>query len=329
MASHRFSDYLRSEADVRRQSGFTTLKPIRVTPGQWTELCAELGREPTHFETCQGSHPIERIPVNIKATGDNVVLCPRDDLFSETDRSTGIELVSLANSVTSVPDNIGCVEIVSVGELVTCVKPGQIAFLDFYSVKQGYIIANEEAFIAAGDAFAALYDPITQQILPLDNFVVTRPVPERFKIALTGTDRIAVPEDILAEGFVSGRNSDGSIGSQTVYHEVVRMGTLTTRSRPGVMTPAERALLDTLNSSGIRLNLIHAVLEERAQGRTPDFEAGDLVGFCKAIGLRIRVRGEYQWIVPYENVLGVIDDAGILKRAIANDRAGKILRRAS
>jgi co-chaperonin GroES (HSP10) len=270
--------------------------------------------------------------MKIRAIGDNVVLKPRLDLFSETDRDTGIELVSNANSVTSVPDNMACCEVVSVGPLVTAVKAGDLAFIDFFRVKQGYIVADDECYICGGDAFCGLYRESDQTIQPLDNFVVTRAAPERYKVALTGTDRIDLLRMQYTDGFASGHTSKGTAAAHTLYHEVVSIGRLTNRPRPDSMTPVERRFLDLLVTEPASLyhgdqdaeEALAALLKERNAGRQSDIEVGQLVGFCKEIGQKVRVRGEYQWLVPYESVLAEIDDAAILREAILAGRAGKI-----
>lgn len=316
MVQQRFTKFLETRAAQEREAGLFECKPFKLTPGQYAELKSEAGPtwNGTSFATCQGIHDVQQIEHNIRATGDNVILCPRDDLFQESDSAVGVQLVSTANAVTSVPDNIGCVEVLSVGPLVDCgVKAGDIAFLDFFRVKQGYIVGNEECYISGGDAFAALYDPITQDILPLDNHIVTKAAKDRFAIALSGSELVRPSDIVLTDGFTSGKTSKGSAAAKTTYHEVVRLGKLTATPRPGVMTKNERKLLDTLTSDGIRINLIHAVLEERENGRESDIAVGDLVGVCEEIALKVRVRGEYRWIAPYNNALAIIDDEAILK----------------
>lgn len=259
-----------------------------------------------------------------RATGDNIIFAPREDLFSETDREVGLQMVSLATDVTAVPDNIACVEVISAGELVTNVKPGDLAFLDFYSVKQGYVLGNEELYIASADCLCGLYDLASQEIRPLDNYVVTRAVKrERFEVALTGTDRVAVPPMITA--VAGGKTSMGNTSTEVLYEEVVSVGKLTNRPRPGVMTRTERWALDCLASGDFMIGpIVEALLTEREGGREPDLVRGQMVVFCKEIAQRVRCKGEFQHLVPYDNVLASIDDEGLLDAAIRDGRAGKI-----
>ncbi len=261
-----------------------------------------------------------------RATGTNVILRPREDLFSEVDRETGIELVSLANSVTSVPDNIACCEIVSVGEQVAHLKPGDIAFIDFFWCKQGYILERDELYICGADSFVALYDAESGDIMPLDNYVVTKRALDRFKIAWFGTDTIEVPRMLLTDGIPGGKTSDGERATTVLYEEVVRIGKLTGRPAPGHMLPSERALLDDLISregwvaADIALQRnINRVRYERAD-RKPDIAPGDHAVFCSDLAQRVRCKGEFWHICHYDHIHGIVDDAAILRDAI---NAGK------
>lgn len=318
--------------------------PIRLTPGQYAKLCDERAAHSAYpgavkwFETVLGKHPVERIELPTRATGDNVILCPREDLFVESD--SGIEMVSLDNAVTAIPDNMACCEILSVGELVQNVRVGDLAFIDFYDVKQGYIVSNDELYLCGSDAFKGLYHD--GRILPLANHVVTRRVLDRFKVALTGTDRVHVPPSTLTTGIAGGRTSGGDAATNIIYEEVVSVGPLTKRPRPGVMTCVERELLTCLVSEhsgepgnvshydayGPRFaELVRRLLLERKEtdGRKPDVRAGDLVVFCEQIANKIRVRGEVQHLIPYDNVLAVIDDARILDNAVRKGNAGVLV----
>lgn len=301
--------------------------PIRLTPGQHAQLCAEYGGQyQDTFRTSLGYHPVQRVELPTRATGHNVILAPREDLFTES--AEGIELVSLDNAVTNVPDNIACCEILSVGELVDNVKVGDLAFIDFYDVKQGYIVANDELYICGCEAFKGLWDAASGTILPLANYVVTRRSLDRFKVALTGTDRLHVPPSTLTSGIAGGRTSQGDAATNVLYEEVVAVGPLTKRSLPWQMTALERELLDYLASDEGDPQWFPAAInrlkEERKQGRKPDIATVDLVVFCEQIAVKIRVRGEFQHLVPYSNVLAIIDDAKLLDDAVRDGRAGVI-----
>src|SRR5690349_13465033 len=157
--------------------------PIRLTPGQYADFRSEAGDVKT-ITTCLGVHPVELIECHTKATGHNVILAPRGDIFAEVERDTGVELVCLANDITSVPDNVACCEIISVGELVQGLKPGDLAFIDFFEVKQGYVLDNEELYIAGSEAFKGLFDVERQAIIPMNNYVVTRRASDRMLVSI-------------------------------------------------------------------------------------------------------------------------------------------------
>ena len=320
------SKWLRDQAD--RTPGRKPY-PIRLTPGQHAQLCAEYGGQyQDTFRTSLGYHPVQRVELPTRATGHNVILAPREDLFTES--AEGIELVSLDNAVTNVPDNIACCEILSVGELVDNVKVGDLAFIDFYDVKQGYIVANDELYICGCEAFKGLWDAASGTILPLANYVVTRRSLDRFKVALTGTDRLHVPPSTLTSGIAGGRTSQGEASTNVLYEEVVAVGELTKRALPGQMTRAERAFIEQCVEFGLGPHVgeaqeaLSAIYEERETGRCSDISPGDLVVFCEQIGVKIRVRGEFQHLVPYSSVLAVVDDEKLLDDAVRDGRAGVI-----
>lgn len=309
--------------------------PIRLTPGQYAQLCDERAAHSANpsavrwFETSLGRHPVERIELPTRATGDNVILAPREDLFVES--GEGIEMVSLDNAVTAIPDNMACCEILSVGEMVENVKVGDLAFIDFYDVKQGYIVSNDELYLCGSDAFKGLYQD--GRILPLANYVVTRRVLDRFKVALTGTDRVHVPPSTLTTGIAGGRTSQGDAATNIIYEEVVSIGKLTKRPRPGVMTSLEQHILNVLvdhassasdSSFRVLCTLAGQLRQERILGRKSDIAVGELVVFCEQIANKIRVRGEVQHLIPYDNVLAVVDDEKILDNAIRKGTAGVI-----
>jgi hypothetical protein len=263
-----------------------------------------------------------------RAAGDNVILRPREDLFSEVDRDTGIELVSLANSVTSVPDNIACCEIVSVGERVVNLKVGDLAFIDFFSCKQGYILESNELYICGSDAFVALFDQASGDIIPLDNHIVTKRALDRFKVAWFGTDTIEVPRHLLTDGIPGGKTSSGERATTVLYEEIVRIGKLT-GTPAGQATAAERKLLDLLVKYPAALHhgddyaefLLQRVCDERARGRVPDFAPGDMGVFCSDLAQRVRCKGEFWHILHVDALHCVVDDRAILAEAIARGRS--------
>lgn len=322
---NRLTNYLLSQA--KHSKG---VYPFKLTPGQYKELCKEQRTKVDVFKTDVGYHPVLEIVTNTKAVGDNVILAPREDLFSEVESDTGITLVCTENEVTNIPDNTACCEVISVGELVTNVKPGDLAFIDFYDVKQGYVLENESLFVAGAEAFKALFNVKTQEIEPLNNYVVTKRASKRMGVALNGSDRIEVPPYILTDGIPGGKNSVGGISTHILYEEVVSVGKVTSRARPGVMTNLERSILDYIVSGQSTLDrafetLKHDLTEERERGYDPDLEEGELVVFCKETTTPIRIRGEFCHLIHIDNVLGTIDDQAILDEAIRKGKAGMLI----
>ena len=73
--------------------------PIRLTPGQATSLFRERTDEHANSKTVAthlGIHQIVIVDYRGRGIGDNVVLAPRLDLFSDTE----LGMVSSANAVT-------------------------------------------------------------------------------------------------------------------------------------------------------------------------------------------------------------------------------------
>jgi hypothetical protein len=280
-----------------------------------------------------------------RGVGRNVVLRPRDDLFVQTndqlvtdDGKTldGIQ-VFCANTVTSIPDNIGCCEVISVGAEVQTVKSGDIAFIDFFDVDQGFQIANTDHFVAKDHVFRARFDPATGEVEPLAGYALTRRAPERMKVALTGTDRIEVPPYLLTDGIPSGFDSDGVPVLHTVYEEVVAVGPPAVESKTRPLHRLERAVLDMLTKSAgewveydsvsaEEAETVNAYLRWRRAPRALDLSPGDLVPFCTQFGTKLRVRGQFLTLVAQDALLCVIDDRGILEEAIRAGKAGQIVR---
>ena len=318
--SNRMQRWIAGEAALN-QDGHAPY-PVRLTPGQYAELAAELGAEPETVRTKLGLHPVERISCNVAATGENVILCPRPDLFVSSEADVGLQLFN-ENSLTSIPDNVGCCEVLSVGDMVDSVKPGDIAFIDFFDVKQGYVIASGECYVAPGDCFKALWRAATHELVPLANYVVTRRASARMRTAITGSDLVHLPEYRLTGGQVSGRTSSGTEVTHALYEEVVAVGPITHRPKPGLMTRIERELLASLegDSCGLNQDLWDAFRAERKRGREPDIRKGDLVAFAVELATPLRVKGEFWHLVKYDDVLAAIDDATILTEAIARGAA--------
>lgn len=284
---------------------------------------------------------------HVKGYGHHVVLKSRDDLFDpatgeELEAADGTKLPGLQlfthNSITGIPDNVGCCEIVSVGSYVTVVKPGDVVFIDFYDVRQGVLLdslnGGAERYIANDDAFKARFDDATGLIHPLPGYVITRRNNERMKVALTGTDRLEVPRSTLTDGIIGSRLSDGSPATWVVYEEVVEVGAPAEESAGRPLHRTERALLDMFANfrewydgdtiDDVTADAINAYLSWRRSARTLDIKPGDLVPFCTAFACQVRVRGEFLRIIKQSDVMGAIDDRAMLEEAVRAGKAGKL-----
>lgn len=281
----------------------------------------------------------------VRGIDHTVVLRGRDDLFGP---ETGPELVAddgtklpgmqvfTRNEITAIPDNVGCCEVISVGNQVQNVKPGDVALIDFCDVRQGAIVGDpetlkgREVYIANDDAFKALFYPDSGDVVPLPGFALTKRASERFAIALHGTDRVAVPPMVLTTGIVSGRHpTAGTPYAYVIYEEVVSVGAPACVSKTRPMTRIERRLLDCLaypyHGQDIE-GLIEQLRAERTAPRGLDVHPKDLVAFSTDFATQIRVRGEFMRLVHQEALLCVIDDAQILEDAIKAGKAGKLVR---
>jgi hypothetical protein len=289
-----------------------------------------------------------------QGVGHHVVIRAREDLFVQTSDKLvcddGRELPAIQlfseNSVTSIPDNMGCCEVVSVGSLVTNVKPGEIYFIDFSDVAQGFQLANKDHYVALDKMFRCRFDPVSGEATPCAGYVLTKRAPERMKVALTGTDRIEVPQHLLTEGIPSGCDSDGEVLLRTIYEEVVSVGPPEAESHSRPLHRVERALLDAVmfefrghsvatgkSHEAEELDVLHmplalainAYLRWRRAPRALDLQPGDLVPFCTIMGTKLRVRGQFLTLVPQSECLCVIDDRAILEEAIRAGKAGRIV----
>ncbi len=259
-----------------------------------------------------------RVP-STTAFGHFVHFRPREDLFA----ASGSELIQIATdcAVTSIPDHVACVEVLSVGHLVRNVVPGQQVFLDFFDVAQGLCVDGGDVYVANDHCLKAEFRD--GRVYPLPGYCLVKPAPDRMSVALTGTDRILVPPYVLTEGIPGGRTSGGEAQSHVLYDEVVAVGTplpddegLNSRERHYLAQVVQ--LREALHSLSPGHPLARAPLPRPV-------EVGDLVAYCSAWRTPIRVRGEFLGIVPTANLLGAIDDRGMLDQAVRDGRAGRLV----
>jgi len=180
-------------------------------------------------------HEIPLLERHTRPTGTFVTIRARDDL----DPSSGsISVEHSGRHVTAVPENVGLCQVVAIGPDVTNVRPGDICFIDFYDVAQGYLVSGEELYVTQAMALRMTLDievepflhPISRteklrvtkcEIHPLPGYVLTKHAPDRMTVAVTGHDRQIIPRNLTTSGIVGGRNSDGDPCTFVCYEEVV------------------------------------------------------------------------------------------------------------
>ena len=94
-----------------------------------------------------------------KPTGTFVTIISRDDIDPSSDT---LKVEHSGRSVTAVPENVGLCQVVDVGPDVTNVKPGDICFIDFFDVAQGYLVEGEELYVTQAMALRMTLDIETE-----------------------------------------------------------------------------------------------------------------------------------------------------------------------
>lgn len=180
-----------------------------------------------------------------RPSGTYVTIRSRDDLDPN---SSEIDIQHSGRSVTAVPENVGLCQVVDVGPDVTNVKAGDICFIDFYDVAQGYLVAGEEMYLTQAMALRMTLDLQTEPIVfpngqpdvnpktgrprlrvthceinPLPGYCLTKHAAARMTVAVTGNDRVILPRSMTTSGIVGGRNSDGDPCTYVCYEELVKL----------------------------------------------------------------------------------------------------------
>lgn len=276
-----------------------------------------------------------------RPAGTFVTIRARDDL----DPSSGqLSVEHSGRSVTAVPENIGLCEVVDIGPDVTNVRAGDICFIDFYDVAQGYLVSGEELYVTQAMALRMTLDietepflhPVTRteklrvtkcEIYPLPGYVLTKHAPERMTVAVTGHDRQIIPRNMTTSGIVGGRNSDGDPCTFVCYEELVAFTPGAVQQeryvegwdgRPRDTYYEERRLKAKIQRLELLIRRI-AVREQCDPGIWPPvaddwgIAIGDLVVFCSEFSIQFRALGELYRVVPYKNLLATIDDRAILE----------------
>lgn len=267
-------------------------------------------------------HALRELERHVRPTGVNVTVRSRDDLDPSSDT---VSVEHSGRSVTAVPENVGLCQVVDVGPDVTNVRPGDICFIDFFDVAEGYLVSGEEIYSTPAMALRMTLDIETEpyecpfskkqkqrvlscDITPLPGYVLTKHAPDRMTVAVTGCDRVLLPRNITTSGIVGGRDSEGDPCTFVVYEEVVKVsaGDIQCEREDGY---TERKLKARVQELEAELRRRMAPLPERR----PDVVPGDLACFCTSFGIQFRALGEQFRCLPYRNLLAVIDDRAILE----------------
>lgn len=279
-----------------------------------------------------------------KPTGTYCTIRARDDLDPSSDT---VKVQHSGRSVTAIPENVGVCEIVDIGPDVTNVKPGDICFIDFFDVAQGYLVGGQELYVTQAMALRMTMQIETEPILmpearngkftgrkidtgklnvtrcditPLPGYALTKHAPDRMTVAVTGSDRVLLTPSMTTSGIVGGRDSDGQPATYVCYEEVVKVTPGAIQQERYAMNEWTGSVHDTYFEER-RLKARIQRLEEQLREmnvpiRTapdPDVRPGDLVVFCSDFSIRFRAMGEFYRCVPYKNILATIDDRAILE----------------
>lgn len=274
------------------------------------------------------------LAAHTRPTGTYVTIRARDDLDPSSD---SVKVEHSGRSVTAVPENVGLCEVVAIGPDVTNVQPGDVCFIDFFDVAQGYLVAAEEIYVTQAMALRMTLDietepyvcPYTKkdklkvircEVTPLPGYALTKHAPDRMTVAITGCDRVILPRHQTTSGIVGARDSDGQPSTYVCYEELVKL-------TPGAIQQERYAengwtgeRHDTyfeerrLKAKIQRLQLELQSLTGESCEWPDDYgcEPGDLVVFCSDFSIQFRAMGELYRCVPYKNILATIDDVAIL-----------------
>lgn len=206
---------------------------------------------------------------------------PGSDVF-HTKEGAAVRLsdgVSVA-PIQSLPDHVGVCEVVDVGPDVTKVKQGDFCMIDFYEVKQPYMVDGENLFIAPADAMRCTVEPKTGRVHPLPDYILTKHAPERMSRAVYGREDIQLLDSQTTSGMFGKMIWSQALQKEVpclliTYEEVVEVG---------------RNVLDC--GCGV----------------------GDLVVVVTDFCMSLRATGGVRYRVgePKMGVLGVIDDAAVV-----------------
>lgn len=255
-----------------------------------------------------------------RATGNWVQVLPVDDEIQTTPTflgKDGKEHALVLNGLQSYDpwkiDNLGPCRIISCGERVCSVKPGDIIFFDHFLRTSTITLAGKDTLVIPEQEIRALLDE-NKKLHPTPDFILTKSAPERMRMAYTGS----LTWQMLPEDFIQGVPCK-------------------LRSRAETVRKAERVLdlpPDWRKKCARHETPHHVVVSERVvyeevvemgtNWRNTGVKIGDLISVLTTHSQRVRIMGE-ELRLSQIGLSGeiVIDDHAIRQAAVRRGRMGK------
>lgn len=224
----------------------------------------------------------------------DVCIRPRDDL----DPTTNDFALPKEYRLTAATDLIGVVEIVDVGlprydkngesaELPWA--PGDIAIVSMADVRQEVVIEKDQLFFTNADClFARLHKDNT--ISANLDWIITKRAPERMTKAVTGQNKIILPDSLICDGIPSGEITFGRCP------ECQSMVAVDVHGKPA---PATFVVYEEVVDVGPGRSVLGLV-------RKPDYKKGELIMFSVDMAIPFHLNGVPMRAVPNMLTLGAV-----------------------
>lgn len=203
----------------------------------------------------------------------------RDDL----DPTTNDFALPKEYRLTSATDLIGVVEIVDVGQPLYDKhgrsaelpwKSGDIAMVSMADVRQQFVLEGSEYFMTNADSLFARLSKDNKATANLD-WIITKRAPERMTKAVTGQNRLILPDNILSDGIPSGEITFGRCA------ECQSMVAVDIYGKPA---PATYVVYEEIVDVGPGRNVLGIV-------RPVDYEKGALIMFSVDFAIPFELAG--------------------------------------
>lgn len=230
-----------------------------------------------------------------------VTIRARDDL----DPSSTEYTLPKEYRLTAATDLIGVVEIVDVGlpaydrhgrAAQLPWKPGDIALVSMADVRQEFMLENQQHFVCNAEClFARLHKD--NRIEASHDWVITKCSPKRMTLAVTGQDRVLLPDSLLYDGMPSG---------EVTFGRCAHCQSLIAVDIHGEPAPVTRVVYEEVVDVGPG-RMVMGML------RPPDCKKGELVLYSTDWGIPFSVNGERMRAVHFPDILTQVCDAEIQK----------------